>query len=103
MHKKILKTANRQAFKSLRVTIIVLMISSCNRKTTGVFEEKIVSLVNKCPTRNSCQIRLRDVTTFDWEKGYALYHGTKAQRSYVLGTEDSGFIEGQRQIVFLKA
>jgi len=78
---------------------LCLLLSSCRRKN---LEARIASNLKQCSYEKPCRLKLSDLTPFDWDRGYSFYNGSKSDREKVLGVEDIGYQQDERQLVFLK-
>jgi hypothetical protein len=93
--------------RSLIVGILFLVIfKSCGPETIDPFstEGKLVTRINTtCSDSNSCTIRLKDVTDFDWDRVYVFkYTARKSEIEKVIGVPFPQYEEFKRSIIFVK-
>jgi hypothetical protein len=97
-----------QAVHKTFATILLLFAVGCtgcnrNRISASSIEGQIGHAIEeRCPKTSDCPIRLRDVTSFDWDKMfYFEYAVPPAEREKVVGVQ-LATEEFRRQLVFLR-
>lgn len=78
----------------------ILILSACSTTKVEEISERIKS---SCAAGNTCQIRIRDLTTFEWDRMYVFdYSAELYDIEQALGTPFPDFVQFKRRIVFLK-
>jgi hypothetical protein len=84
--------------------VLVLSLGGCKSgQAAGPFERKLVSgIKEKCQRKSPCIIRMKDVTTFSWDKMYSfIYASDRKELEEALGSKVSNFDEFSPKLVFM--
>jgi hypothetical protein len=82
---------------------MLLVLSSCGQRQ-GMVARSVVRGIHLCCRHGApCNVKLKDYTPFDWDKGFYFNDATtEEERSLILGVTDEGYQEIEGQYVFLK-
>ena len=84
--------------KIFLASFFFMIIISCSNKN---FENQIVKNIDKKLENNSCLIKMKDITTFPWDKMYVFkYTATLEQIENTVGTPLPKYTEFTRKIIF---
>jgi hypothetical protein len=88
------------------IILTLVLLYGCGEKgiDPNSIEGKIVSKVNStCRVLGSCTIRLKDLTSFEWDKVYVFkYNASLEDINKALGFELPAYTEFTRRIIFLR-
>ena len=80
------------------LAVISMMLSGCKSNT---FENKITNKIESNCKQNSCTIRIKEITDFNWDKMYVFkYNVTLEEVNKVLGVSLENYTEFTRKIIF---
>jgi len=81
---------------------LLVALAGCDQH--GSVERAILHQIHRsCASEHPCLVRVRDNTSFSWDKAFFFNDATTEQeRTNALGTGDVGFSELQDQLVFLR-
>ena len=83
------------------LSLTLFLVLGCSR--SGLIERRIGERVDSCKPDTSCIVKIKELTSFQWDKMFVFSHG--ASPEYIekaLGTPLPEYVEFQRRIVFLK-
>src|SRR5690606_19049625 len=89
--------------KKSSLTIVLLAITlGCKEPDQSDIESKIIDSVHrKCGKSSSCNIKISDITDFDWDKMYVFrYNASKEEIIAVVGHRPDTYTEFTRKILF---
>jgi len=77
---------------------LFIILISCN---TNTFDNKIINKIENTCKENSCLVKIKDLTNFDWENMYVFkYNATFEEISKAIGIAPPHYKEFTRKIIF---